>query len=401
MCVYFYFYMWTQKIDKLLLKNYTIILLIITNMSKSKNKSKVIVVDDTQEKQLEEETQDPNKTLPWIEKYRPSTLDDILSHTEIISTVKICIKNKCLPHLLFYGPPGTGKTSLITAAARELYGKYFPFMVMELNASDDRGIDVVRSKIKQFVMSKNVFFGKTIEEREDTFKLVILDETDAMTSDAQAILRKIVEEYTINTRFCLICNYIQNISPALQSRCTRFRFSPISTSDMKIKIREIAQKENIVLTKEGLDTIIKRSNGDMRKVLNILQSVSMAYPKLTEKHINNCLGYPRLKVITETLDNLINASFKDTFSRFMELKIKDGLSLNDIITEIYDLLVSHILEPENSPGILTKLTQEQIINILDRIRKIEVNNSVNTIELIQIGGFISVFKSCLSPQSTI
>ena len=344
----------------------------------------------------ETETQDPHKTLPWIEKYRPSTLNEILSHAEIISTVKICIKNKCLPHLLFYGPPGTGKTSVITAAAKELYGKYFPFMVMELNASDDRGIEVVRSKIKQFVMSKNVFFGKTTEEREDIFKLVILDEADAMTNDAQAILRKIVEEYTINTRFCLICNYIQNISPALQSRCTRFRFSPISNIDMKTKIREIAQKENIVLTKEGLDTIIKRSCGDMRKVLNILQSVSMAYPKLTEKHINNCLGYPRLKVITEIFDNLINASFKDTFCRFIELKNRDGLALNDIITEIYDLLTSHISDPESSPDILNNLTTNQIIHILDRIRKIEVNNSVNTIESIQISGFISVFKSCLS-----
>ena len=111
-------------------------------------------------------------------------------------------------------------------------------MVMELNASDDRGIEVVRSKIKQFVMSKNVFYGKTIEEREDIFKLVILDETDAMTNDAQAILRKIVEEFTISTRFCLICNYIQNIIPALQSRCTRFRFSPIKISDMKKKIQD-------------------------------------------------------------------------------------------------------------------------------------------------------------------
>jgi replication factor C subunit 3/5 len=340
-----------------------------------------------------------NTTLPWIEKYRPSKLDDIMSHSEIISTVKVCIQNKCLPHLLFYGPPGTGKTSLITAAAKELYGKYFPFMVMELNASDDRGIETVRSKIKQFVMSKNVFYGNTVEERADIFKLVILDETDAMTNDAQAILRKIVEEYTISTRFCLICNYIQNISPALQSRCTRFRFSPISKIDMKTKIREVAEKENLVLTKEGLETIINRSGGDMRKVLNILQSASMIYQKLTEKNINTCLGYPRQKTILILLDFLMNQSFKDTYDKFIEFKIKDGISLNDILTEIYQVLTNYVLNPKENLEIkklLKKLDENQIINILDNMRQIEVNTSVNTLENIQISGFISVFKLCLS-----
>jgi replication factor C subunit 3/5 len=343
--------------------------------------------------------QNPIDTLPWIEKYRPSKLDDILSHHEIISTVKICIKNKCLPHLLFYGPPGTGKTSLITAAAKELYGKYFPFMVMELNASDDRGIEVVRSKIKQFVMSKNVFYGKTIEERNDIFKLVILDETDAMTNDAQAILRKVVEEYTINTRFCLICNYIQNISPALQSRCTRFRFSPIKVKDIKFKIKEISEKENLNITKEGINTVVNRSNGDMRKVLNILQSVSMAYPKLNEKYINNCLGYPRSKVIKQMLECLINSNFKETYDKFIELKTRDGLALNDVITEVYKVLVAHISNSYQNTQItkiIKDITDNEIINILDRIRQIEINNSANTLENIQISGFISAFKSCLS-----
>lgn len=348
---------------------------------------KDVVIDDTINKNT--------SNLPWIEKYRPSTLDEILSHNEIISTIKICIKNKCLPHLLFYGPPGTGKTSLITATAKELYGKYFPFMVLELNASDDRGIEVVRSKIKQFVMSKNVFFGSTIEERNDIFKLVILDETDAMTADAQAILRKIVEEYTNNTRFCLICNYIQNISPALQSRCTRFRFSPIDNENIKKKIREISKKENITITKEGIDTIIKRSNGDMRKVLNILQAASMSYPKLTEMNINNCLGYPRSNITIDLLDKLINSPFKDCYEKFIEIKMQEGLGISDIITELYNALMVCVLNPNESFDIVKNLNEKQIINILDKMRIIEVNNSVNTIENIQISGLISVFKSSL------
>lgn len=330
-------------------------------------------------------------TLPWIEKYRPSKLDEILSHTEIISTLKTFIKNRCLPHLLFYGPPGSGKTSTIMATAKELYGKYFPYMVMELNASDDRGIEVVRNKIKQFVISKNVFFGESVQDRQNIFKLVILDETDAMTPDAQAILRKIVEKYTDNTRFCLICNYIQNINEALRSRCTRFRFSPISKDQIKVKILQISEKENLTITEPGINTIIKRSNGDMRRVLNILQSVSMTYASINEKTINTCIGYPRKQHMDIILNNLINKTFEEAYNNISELKRENGLSLSDIINELHDVLVSCI--SNDSLANEMKLELNSIINILDKLRIIEYNHSVNTIENIQLSGLIGVFKS--------
>lgn len=334
-------------------------------------------------------------TLPWIEKYRPSTLNEIVSHDEIISTLRIFIKNRCLPHLLFYGPPGSGKTSTITATAKELYGKYFDFMVMELNASDDRGIEVVRNKIKQFVISKNVFFGKNVEDREDIFKLVILDETDAMTNDAQAILRKIIEEYTNNTRFCLICNYIQNISPALQSRCTRFRFSPIGNNDIKNKIIKITETEDIAITNTGIETIIKRSKGDMRKVLNILQSVSMSYSIINEKNINMCIGHPRKQEITKILNFLINKSFEDSYNNIIKIKNEYGLSLGDIVTEIHDIIVDYIITSTTTYEDIKKLNIKTMASILDKLRVIEFNHSVNTIENIQIGGLISIFKMLL------
>jgi replication factor C subunit 3/5 len=334
-------------------------------------------------------------TLPWIEKYRPSTLNEVLSHNNIIQTLKKFIESRCLPHLLFYGPPGTGKTSTIMACAKELYGDYYPYMVMELNASDDRGIEVVRTKIKQFVTSNSVFFGNNSEDRKSIFKMVILDETDAMTGDAQAILRKVVEAYTYNTRFCLICNYIQNIIPALQSRCTRFRFSPIPKADMRLRVVDIIKKEKIKVTKTGLEVIFKRSGGDMRKVLNDLQSVSMAYELINEKNINTCLGYPRKLDIDKCINAIINDPYYKAYSCINTLKKDNGLSLMDIITEIYNLIIEYIINGTSDNDNISKLEINDCSIVLDKMRHVEFNQSTDTSEDIQLAAFIGVFKLIL------
>jgi replication factor C subunit 3/5 len=334
-------------------------------------------------------------TLPWIEKYRPETLDEVISHKNILDTLKVFIKNKCFPHLLFYGPPGTGKTSVIMACAKQLYGKYSQLMVMELNASDDRGIEVVRNKIKQFVTTKHVLFKNkdNTYKGDNTFKLVILDETDAMTADAQAILRKVVEKYTSSTRFCLICNYIQNINPALQSRCVKFRFSPLANTEIKDKISEIVSKENINVTDSGINAILKISRGDMRKILNNLQSTNMAYSKVTEKSVNNCLGYPRKGQINKIFHLLLNESFADGYAGILEIKNTFGLSLNDIILEIHDNVLNHVLSDDDSKyEYLQNLSMPQILNILEKLRTIEFNQSVNTNENIQLGTLVGIFK---------
>ena len=174
--------------------------------------------------------------LPWVEKYRPKSLEDLISHKDIISTIQRFINEDKLPHLLFYGPPGTGKTSTILAVAKQLYApQEFHSMVLELNASDDRGIGIVREQILGFSSTRTIFKSK--------FKLVILDEADAMTKDAQNALRRIMEKYTENTRFCLICNYLTGIIDAIQSRCTRFRFGPLDMNQMKCRLGDVIQAE--------------------------------------------------------------------------------------------------------------------------------------------------------------
>lgn len=217
------------------------------------------------------------ESLPWIEKYRPNTLDDLIAHTEIISTINRLVDANSLPHLLFYGPPGTGKTSTILACARRLYGNNLSSMVLELNASDDRGINVVRNQIKNFAGTRKLFSSGV--------KLVILDEADALTRTAQFALRRVIEKYVKNTRFCLICNYANKIIPAIQSRCTRFRFAPLEKFQMSGRLKEIANAENVNITDDGMESILNLCEGDMRKMLNILQSCHMAYPEVNQENV--------------------------------------------------------------------------------------------------------------------
>jgi replication factor C subunit 3/5 len=331
-------------------------------------------------------------TLPWVEKYRPKTLDEIASQNNVINVLKKFIQKRSLPHLLLYGPPGTGKTSTIIACARELYGDDYPFMVMELNASDDRGIEVVRNRIIQFVNAKGSLSTKDPSKRENIFKLVILDETDAMTPDAQAILRKVVESYTVNARFCLICNYIQNINSALQSRCTCFRFSPLDTPNIVSKVKEITQKENINVTPDGLNAIITKSNGDMRKVVNMLQTTSMAHKVVNEHNVNKCIGYPQKNQIKIIVDTLATKSFNKSYTKIIKLKEKYGLSLTDILREIHNILVTYIRTNDCGTFKITKLKNNHIKFILSKLRDIEFNQSVNTSENIQLSALVSIFN---------
>lgn len=196
-------------------------------------------------------------------------------HQDILSTINKFVDSNRLPHLLLYGPPGTGKTSTILALARRIYGiENMRQMVLELNASDDRGIDVVREQIKTFASTKQIFSlsGASAKSGIAGFKLIILDEADAMTNTAQMALRRIMEKYTTNTRFCIIANYSHKLSPALLSRCTRFRFSPLKERDIRVLVDKVIEEEHVNILPEATDSLVRLSKGDMRRALNVLQA---------------------------------------------------------------------------------------------------------------------------------
>ena len=330
-------------------------------------------------------------TLPWIEKYRPKSLDEVISQGQLVETLRNFIQNKKFPHLLFHGPSGTGKTSVIMACARELYGKNFSTMVMSINASEERGIEVVRNAITQFSISKNFVFD---EESLNMFKLVILDEADAMTLDAQASLRRVIEKYTKTVRFCLICNYINKINVAIQSRCVCFRFLPLRENYIRGKVKDIIELEHIKITPEGINSIIKRSDGDMRKVLNVLQSISIKDNEnimITDEHVNNYLSYPSPQIIKDIINSLVNDNFKNTYLLIKNYKKQYGYSLIDIIKEVHSVLISNLLDCEDKL-IKINVNEGKYGKIFENLRDIEFNTTNSINDNIQLGAFVGIFK---------
>ncbi|CAK5277472.1 unnamed protein product [Mycena citricolor] len=215
---------------------------------------------------------------PWVEKYRPKTIDDVSAQEHTVAVLRKTLSSTNLPHMLFYGPPGTGKTSTILALARQLFGPdNFKNRVLELNASDERGISIVRDKIKNFARQTPRAQAVASDGKEypcPPYKIIILDEADSMTQDAQGALRRIMETYARITRFCLVCNYVTRIIEPLASRCSKFRFTPLDSSSSSSRLVHIADTEHVQVDGAVIEALISTSSGDLRRAITYLQSAS-------------------------------------------------------------------------------------------------------------------------------
>ncbi|KAF6808085.1 replication factor C [Colletotrichum sojae] len=338
--------------------------------------------------QKQEKSSQPPRAQPWVEKYRPKTLNDVTAQDHTVTVLQRTLQASNLPHMLFYGPPGTGKTSTVLALAKELYGpEMMKSRVLELNASDERGISIVREKVKDFARMQ--LTNPTTEYKKrypcPPFKIIILDEADSMTQDAQSALRRTMETYSKITRFCLICNYVTRIIDPLASRCSKFRFKSLDQGNAKRRLEEISEKEGVQLEDGAVDALIKCSEGDLRKAITFLQSAArlvgagaadasgddaMEVDKkpVTVKIVEDIAG-----VIPENaIDRLVSAirpqGAGDTYqsvAKVVEDMVADGWSAGQVVSQLYQAIVFDEAIPDSQKNKIVLIFSEVDKRLVD------------------------------------
>jgi replication factor C subunit 2/4 len=300
--------------------------------------------------------------MQWVEKYRPAKLNEITTQYNIIESLKNGIKTKNIPHLIFYGGSGSGKTSTILALAKELFGKNMSNRVIELNASDERGINVIREKIK-------LYAKQSINLNDDIppWKIIILDEADTMTPDSQFALRRIIEEYSKITRFCFICNYHNKIIDPIISRCSLFCFKPILDNDIFDTLRNIANKENFNCSDNLINKIVKISRGDLRKAINFLQKCFNCFDEQdNEEILEDVSGILPSKIFNELIENIFNKKI-DLIDKQINYICLEGYSLVNQILLFHDYIINSNLSNEQKSNIIIKISDvdQNLINGCD------------------------------------
>ena len=310
---------------------------------------------------------------PWIEKYRPELLSDVVGNVEIVSQLRTIAKEGNLPNMILVGPPGTGKTTSMMALAHELLGENFKKATIELNASDDRGIDVVREKIKAFATQK-------VPLPPNRHKIVILDEADSMTDSAQQAMRIIISDFSSTTRFALACNDSTKIIEPIQSRCSMLRFSKLKPEEIKERLNTIIKNENIPFDNSGIDALIETSEGDMRYALNNLQSTFVGFGSITRDNVYKIVDIPKPEILMQIVDlcqkGLLNNALDNT-----DKLLEDGYTALDIIN-----VISRIVQDKSDIKDKTKFSMLKEISGF----KMKILDGIDS--FVQIYGFLSVLS---------
>ncbi len=307
----------------------------------------------------------------WTEKYRPKTLDEVVGQASVTDRLKGYVEAKNMPHLMFAGTPGTGKTTCALALARSMYGDSWRGNFIELNASDDRGIDVVRGKIKDFARTA------PIEGAE--FKIIFLDESDALTNDAQGALRRTMEKYSKTCRFILSCNYSSKIIDPIQSRCAVFRFRPVSNTEIQKVVDRIAAEEKLDLGEGAVEALIYIARGDVRRAVNTLQTAASLGEQITPDTIAKVSGSANEDEITNILKSAMMGKFNDACNKLDNVMITYGLSGQDVIRQIHAEISKLGLPIESK------------VKLIDKTGEIEFRIIEGSNEKIQLEALLAYF----------
>jgi replication factor C small subunit len=274
----------------------------------------------------------------WTEKYRPKTFKEVVGQDEIIKRVQGLTNSLNIPHLLFAGPAGTGKSTLALVVVKELFKDQWKENYLELNASDERGINVVREKVKSFARTKSI--------GDVPFKVIFLDEADALTPEAQQALRRTMENYSSTCRFVLSCNYSSKIIDPIQSRCAIFRFKLLEKKDIEKVIKIIAEKESLIINPEAVEEIYEASEGDCRRCINLIQATASVSPAITKELVRTMVSEAKPKDIKIVLEYCLSGDFETAKEKLLDMMLRESISGQDVIKAMQKEIWNLQIEPE-------------------------------------------------------